>query len=482
MITLGIDIGTTHIKACAAGHDGTILSSAVKAHETKQSKQYGLIYDCDDLWEITAECIRRAAAECKAAGFAEDIGAIGITSMAEAGVPVDQHGKPLTPIIPWNQANLSSGSFPEQLRGYALYERTGLLRHPKYAINRLLRLREKEEAIFQKMEHWLSVADYVLYRLSGEYWTDVSLAGRTMLFNLHTGTWDKELTAFAGMEGRLPRIQSPGTELPVISRNAAEELGLSKEAKIFCAGHDHLCAAYAEQMEEGAGILNSMGTSEVYTGFLAAPHVTEASYTHGILQGRFRSGYYWMCNMPSSGASVEWLRNLVSADRLLPYEELTEPAKEIPSALYYLPFLNGGGTHRGETRIKGGFLGILPGTNRADMLQGIYEGIAMEDRIILENLEEWGGCSTEPITAAGGGTKNTSLMEAKASVMGREIRISKNVQAAALGAALQAAKAAGASLDGISKEYHPVLPDPALKAPYDRKYLSYKKYCRLLAD
>lgn len=478
---LGIDIGTTHIKACIINEKGRTVSCEVRDHETVWTERYGAVYDPCLSWEVTMDCIKAAVLGLKQKEPDAVLTAAGITSMAEAGVPVDKDGMPLTPVIAWNQAVEASAEYPEELTGYPLYQRTGLICHPKYTINRLLWLRETDKDLFDRMDCWLSVADYILFCMTGEYRTDTSLAGRTLLFNINTGTWDPELTRFADMEGRLPEIMNGNSRPPVIPPHTAGKLGLPQGMRVVCAGHDHLCAALAEQKDNESMIFNSMGTSEVYTGFIPKPEMSENYFKHGIVQGRFDGRYFWMCNLPSSGASVEWLRTLLSVGDKMNYEQLMALQGSRPSDVFYLPFLNGAGTHRHKTDLKGTFFGFTTETKSEDMVQAVYDGIAMEGRYILERLDECGAFPNGPVTAAGGGIRNRGLMETKANAMNRGFRLSSLTEAAAAGAAIRAAGSTGTAVPRCGGgEYAAIEPDGALNLEYEKKYVQYKHLCRTL--
>ena len=164
-----------------------------------------------------------------------------------------------------------------------------------------------------------------------------SLACRTMLYNIHERKWDDELTELAGAAGRLPRVAGQGEDRPVLTKDMARRFGLREDVRVCTGGHDHLCAALAEDLKEGE-ILNSMGTSEVYIGFLTQLPDQDLLYKKGIQLGRFQGKYYWICNMPSSGASVEWLRSFLSVEgRPVPYESLMQIERQVPSRMMYLP-------------------------------------------------------------------------------------------------------------------------------------------------
>lgn len=472
MYSIGIDIGTTHVKACLLNDNAEIISFNIQNHEARHSADIGSYYDCDNLWEKVISCIKQVL-EGQEISLVKGIG---ITSMAEAGVPVDEKGNALYPLISWQDKKALTCEFPKHLQGYKLYQKTGLVWHPKYTINRIIWFWKNKPEMMKKMYCWLSVSDYILNRLTGAFKTDVSLASRTMLFNIQERNWDKELVDLAGMEGKLPGIIKEGEELPVIRTSVAKELGLPEKVKVTCSGHDHLCAARAELIRPDEDILNSMGTSEVYLGLLKEPILTEQCHKHGIVQGCFGNAYYWMVNLPTSGASIEWFRNLLSLEKKIDYTIFLQEPLELPSKILYFPYLNGSGSHRSNQVAEGVLLGLTVETGVSDIIQGIYEGISMEVRTILENIKESGAIHIGRIISVGGGTKNGVLMQTKANVTDREYIISEQAQATVIGAAIIVME--GEINKTINRSV--VKPKENLQKAYEAKYQKFKQYYHLL--
>lgn len=114
---LGIDIGTTHIKVCAADTNGRVVKTALRDQESRPVPGWGNCISPEELWDKTAACLEEVLSETEPGA----VKGIGITSMAEAGVPVGRDGKPLMPIIPWNawdSTEITGEEFPESLRGW----------------------------------------------------------------------------------------------------------------------------------------------------------------------------------------------------------------------------------------------------------------------------------------------------------------------------------------------------------------------------
>ncbi len=488
---LGIDIGTTHLKVCAVDARGRCLSVAERDQELTPDPVFGDSIPAELLFTRCADCIREVSETVDRT----QIAAIGITSMAEAGIPVNAGGEALMPLIPWNQKGLGSQKpdFLEPVTDWALYQRTGLCWHPKYTINRIWQMRRQQEALYAETDCFLSVSDYVLYRLTGQKLTDESLACRTMLYNIHERCWDRELAASAGVSDKLPAVVTQAGAWPVLSRRLADEWGLGSEVRVSVGGHDHLCAAQALGIG-GKDVLNSMGTSEVYVGFLETLPDLHSLYERGILLGRFGGRYYWICNMPSSGASMEWLRGLLMrrpaqgkddaeaahGGQKMEYQELMQASLSYGAhgrhtPLLYLPFVNGVGTHR-KRKLPGGFLGADMSTGSTELIRAVCEGIACESAVILENLAA-AGIVTETIHAVGGGILNRGLMQAKADFTAHIYETDIQVQAAAAGAALCAA-----GLTGHARLRDRIQPDSQASAYCQKKYQRYTRLTQMLGE
>lgn len=467
-VYLGIDVGTTHLKVCAVC-GGRIAALSVRAERYFQDPVFGSCLDAEQIWKEVWSCLKEICGWSSGKG---EVCGIGITGMAEACVLLDKDGSALLPVLPWNSGNpvkAPCGGLWPGPRGSALYRKTGLIWQPKYTANRLWYLKTGFPELWEKTACVLSVPDYILFCLTGERMTEESLACRTMLYHIFERRWDEELTALTGVKGKLPRVNKEQEEWPRLRPSVARELALSQSVRACVAGHDHLCAAAAEGLAVGEA-LNSMGTSEVYAGFLAQAPETETLYRAGIQTGLFAGRYYWICNLPSSGGAFEWLRGLTAGgEEKLSYERLFQKQGKKPSEVLFLPFLGGAGTHRsGEWSCT--LKGMRPDTGLAEVVQGVCEGVACESRAILELVGQ-AEIPVNRLVSVGGGTKNRLLMQAKADITGRCFEASGNAQASAAGAAVRA----GARLETREEEGRRFAPDAALAEVYERKYRRYQE-------
>lgn len=477
---LGIDVGTTHIKTCLLDERLSLVRTELAAHPMCERPDIGLCYDPDDLWQLVLSQVRTLIEGIDP----KSVRAIGVTSMAEAGLPVDASGRALYPIVPWNDMRSKAYGqiLLDRFGAYELFRRTGIIYHPKYSISRLIQLRLEKPDIFARMHCWLSVTDLVLNRLCGSFVMDESQACRTMLYNLQDRCWDPELVDASDMAGKLPRVIPMGGIAGTLRTELAAELGLDPDVAIVSGGQDHLCAAVAVGDDQPGTVVNSMGTSEVYFGISDAPKLDRQTFAACVNQGCFTNGrYYWIANIPGSGASIEWMRHILSVQGDIGYSLFSQAdALRDPSPLLYFPYVNGSGSPHTDPDRKGLFYGLTAATDVSNMIKSIFEGIAFEARWIMDALSRL-GIPIGRILSVGGGTRNLPLMQTKSDILGLDLTITTLKEATGIGAAMQAALACGAVTDLTSQRADArsheslVRPDHAHSEHYKRRYREYRR-------
>lgn len=471
---LGIDLGTTHVKAALADSQGRLLRMAAVDNGPDTACEAGECYTAEGLWQRAAQAVQEA---CR--GMEPPAG-VGVTGMADSGVALDSEGLPLYPIAPWsNPCGEEYGPVLEK-RFPDLTSRTGQRYHPKFALSRILWLRDHQPQAFRRMARWLSVTDYLLFRLTGEAATDQTFACRTLLYRLRERCWDEELCAYAGVTGRLPRVLAlGGGAAGRVTEPAAGALGLPAGIPVVSAGHDHLCALYALESAGLGSALNSLGTAEVFVGVSDAPADPEQCRRLGVNQGCFAGDrWYWMANLPASGGSVEWLRRMFSVGGPVGYE-LFDRSDGLADAggVLYLPYLNGSGTPDPDPARRGAFLGLSSRTTPQQLIAAVNQGIGFETRRILDSLSSVLGLSVSQVTAVGGGARNRALVQAKADASGREYQVCSQSELTVLSAAWQAARAAGESMALPLAAGERFSPYPDRRSAMEHTYRQYRALC-----
>src|SRR5882724_11196721 len=244
MYLVGIDVGTTNTKTVILDVDsGQVRATGNSRTLTRHPIMEWSEFDAQDLWHTVLQSIRAAIQQCDRP---EEIRAISVASMGESAFPLDCQGNVLYPAIAWHdQRSTPEAQWWEDTLGQTyIFDITGQLPLPMFGVNKLLWLRNHRPQVFERIDHWLSIEDFVLWKLSGCFATDYSIASRTMLFDQRTLTWSESLLQHAGLPTTwFPPAFLSGTAIGTLLKEVATETGLPQHTLVSTGGHDHLCAA-----------------------------------------------------------------------------------------------------------------------------------------------------------------------------------------------------------------------------------------------
>jgi xylulokinase len=452
-LLLSLDLGTTHSKAGLFTEYGRLLKSASRKMVLHHDPPLSSYFDPDELWKAAVEIIL----EISAGSDPKQITAIGITSMAETGLLIDdQTGEPRTPLIPWfdpastPQVTLLDGIGDPFERFCA----SGIRPNFKCSLAKILWLRQEDHKLLTAAT-WLSTADYIAYKLSGMKATDYSLAGRTYAFNIQSNEWDADwLQSFDLNTDLFPAAASSGRPIGNLTTEAASLTDLIQGIPITICGHDHVSAAFAILGNGTDKVFDSMGTAEALVGVLDVESIGRKEYDSGLVFGRYVSGdsYYWMGGMSTSGGSLDWARKIL-ADPALTYQQLEAIISEAspePTGILYFPYLSGSGSPHTDIHARGAFVGLKANHQRAELIKAVLEGTAYEAEFIRQIAEDFLGVGISSIAASGGGTRVGDWMQIKADVFGCPIEVPAASEATMLGAALIAGLGVGIFPDSSS--------------------------------
>ena len=487
MYLVGIDVGTTNTKAVIfAVETGQVCAVSSVRTITRHPRVEWSEFDANELWSTVVESLRQAIAQCE---HPEHIRAISVASMGEAGFPLDASRQVLYPAIAWYDQRTTAQAqwWRDTLSGEHVYNITGHVLHAMFGINKLLWLRDNEPTTFARIRHWLSIEDFVLWKLSGEIATDYSIASRTMVFDQRALTWSETLLRHANIpvEWFSPAFPA-GTTIGTLRREVAEETGLPQHTSVVTGGHDHLCGALAAGVTRPGQFLDSMGTTSVILAlnntFQPSDELRAAGYTTYAYV--VRDTYVTPGSINFAGGALEWLVTLLYGQSTSVTDEVYARAvHEGAQALrgsrgaIILPYFLGAGTPHGRKPAHGTILGLTPSHGRAELVRALMEGLAFWLRDNLEALHRLGIAPAHPeIIAVGGPTRAGVLMQIKADVTGCRIRVPQIKEAAATGAALLAGMGIGVFHSGeeaaaaLQHDETPYTPEQEAQVVYDDIY------------
>lgn len=484
-ILIGVDVGTTTIKALAYDPArGEPVAIAARPTPVEHPRPGWSEHDPEALWATVAACVREVLSACEGC----EIAGLGVSSFAEAGLPLDASGRPLYPIIAWydRRCEPQAAWWEGQISAAALHAITGQRVSPSFGVNKWMWLRDNEPHRVENMAVWLSTPDYILWRLTGERATDYTIASRTLLFDQRTQTWSDELLRRAGLRReQLPEPLPGGTVVGRVTPQAAGETGLPAGTPCALGGHDHLVAAVAAGGYQPGTVIDSSGTAQAVLMFLSEFHTNEqmagsgyACYSH-VLPG----AYVLKAGLKLAGGAVEWLARQLSdagtpADRL-PYAALLAEAERTvgrQAGPVWLPHLLGSGTPEGDRHSRAALVGLTAEHGQGDIFRALLESLAFW---LQHNLTEVSALTGQPVREVTllGGTKRLELLtRLKAAALNQPVTVLEIPEAAATGAALLAGIGAEV-FDGpaeaarsLKDDRVVIPPDAGLVEWYDRIY------------
>lgn len=445
---IGIDLGTTNIKAVAYCPESyelpNILHFSEQTPKTYPSGSSVYEYDANALFDACIRVLTRLTAKLEH----PNIRSISVSSMAESGVLMDRTNRPISTSITWfDPRTLPQAEALSSLLGREhIYEITGQLCSNKFGITKLLWYRQNQSSLFSAAQRWLSINDYILYRLSGELVCDYSIASRTMAFDIHTLRWSDEILSAAQLpHSMFPQAVPGATMIGTLRPEITAALGLREAPAVVTGGHDHACAAVGAGAIVPGSVLDSMGTSEVAVFPINEAITSPALYAAqaNIYPHCSDTLYRVLTSMQACGASMNWFLNTLGSgigqeaaatgvDAHAYLQDVAEACEECPELQYY-PFLRGSQEHPDA---GGVFFGFHDCHNIAHFSKALLDGLCCEFTYQLRLLTSALGQNVKSITAVGGPTRSSYLMQRKSSVSGLELRCPDCQESAAFGAAL----------------------------------------------
>ncbi len=448
-LILGIDAGTSRVRALVFTMEGEVLSEGSKAAPTHRPKPGWAEQDAEAIWLACCHAIKTAIARINRP---HRIRGLAIASVGEAFVPLDKTGQPTFPVIAWydERPTPELQSLCEQISREHLFETTGLSADPTFTLLKLLWLKAHAPEALERTRSILNVTHYLAWRLTGVPGSDYSQASRSLAFDLHRRVWAEDLIRECGIEPALFQPLRPlGAELGTVLPEIASDLGLAPDCAVGVGGHDHLVGALAADALKPGVMLNSLGTAEAVTlaveRSITDPKLTRCGFNQGVLMLGDDAIPYVFGGFQTSGASIEWFRGLLGEDSS--HQALIDEALAIQpgsEGVTFVPDLRGKLVPEPDPLARGAWFGLNADTRRATLYRAILEGLAFEARQSTDALDNIDGIpAIETIRAIGGNTQNSLLLQIKASVYQKSITANDMPEATALGAALLGGLAAG---------------------------------------
>jgi xylulokinase len=448
---VGVDVGTTGVKAVALSRDGEVLAVAEEEYPLSLPQPGWAEQDPEDWWRATERAL---------ASLGVDRASIGLTGQMHGLVLLDAADTVLRPAILWNDQRTSAEC--EEIEAAVgrerLLELTGNRALTGFTAPKLLWVRKHEPDVWARARHVLLPKDYVRLRLTGERVIDAAEASGTLLFDVAGRRWSEEVC---------DALDVPLDWLPPV-RESSEVGG---------AGDQQAGAVGVGAVRPGV-LSVALGTSGVVFAPLERYRPEPEGRLH-VFCHALPATWEAMGVMLSAAGSLRWLRDVLGGD----YVRLTAEAGEWGpgvEGLTFLPYLQGERTPHADPFARGAFVGLSLSHDRGALVRAVLEGVAYGLRDSLELLRGL-GVQPETARASGGGARSDLWLRIVASVLGVPIERTAVEEGAAYGAALLGAVAAGEFADVDEavrvcvRVRDTVEPDPEWRAAYEERYPRFRE-------
>jgi xylulokinase len=430
-VLVGLDVGTTGVKALTLSPEGDVLAQVEEAYPLSTPQPGWAEQDPEDWW--------RAAESALAELDVADAAGIGLTGQMHGLVVLDESERVLRPAILWNDQRTGAecAEIEERLELRRLVELTGNRALPGFTAPKLLWLRRHEPEVYKRIAHVLLPKDYVRLRLTGERAIDATDASGTLLFDVAGRRWSDEVLAALEIP---PEWLPPVLESPEVAGHTADAVPVAAGAG------DQAAGALGVGVDRPGPLSVVLGTSGVVfatlEAFAADPEGRLHSFCHAV-----PDAWHAMGVMLSAAGSLRWLRDAVAPGKS--FETLTGEAEPWPpgaEGLVFLPYLAGERTPHADPNARGAFVGLSLRHDRGALVRAVLEGVAFGLRDSLELLKELG---VEPRVGriSGGGARSDLWIRIVASVLGVPLERGVAEEGAAYGAALLGGVAGGVFAD-----------------------------------
>lgn len=466
---LAVDAGTTSSRAIIFDRNGTTIGTSQHEFTQHFPKESWVEHDALEIWDTQLLAIREVLENTDTK--ASQIHAIGITNQRETTVLWNRYtGKPVHKAIVWQDRRTAfiCDELKKSGKASVFYEKTGLLLDAYFSGTKIKWILDQDpvlkkqalngELAFGTIDSWL------IWNLTNGklHVTDVTNASRTLLFNIHTLKWDKELLDILDIPAALlPEVVSSSEKVGVTSFNL-----FGHEILISGIAGDQQAALFGQMCINPGDVKNTYGTGcfcIMNTGEKPVQSKNKMLTTIGYqLNGKVT--YALEGSVFIAGAVVQWLRDQMGIISSAPEIEVLAKTVENNGGVTFIPALSGLGAPYWDPHATGTILGITRGTQKGHIARAALEAIAMRTREIIIEMQKDANTTFESLKVDGGGSTNDLLMQIQSNLLQTKVIRPKTTETTALGAAFFAGLASGywpsleslASIWKIDKKFNPV--------------------------
>ncbi|SFS99447.1 xylulokinase [Saccharopolyspora flava] len=443
---IGIDLGTSTCKAIAVNGDGDVVAKQSRDYPMINLRQGWAEQDPAEWWRATDEAITALTASLPERG--REVTGIGLCGQMHGLTALDATGQPLRHAILWNDQRAAPQCDRITERAGGLDELLRMTRNrmlPGFTGGKIVWFRENEPELFERTAHVLNPKDYLRFRMTGAYATDVSDASGTGLFDVARRVWSDELLELLDIDrSLLPEAVESVEQTGRLTPELVRRWNVPDGTPVFGGGGDAVIQTTAMGLVDAGSVGFTIGTAGIVAGGAASCPDNPGGRVQ-VSCGNAPGRWHCMGVSLSAGGAFQWLRDAlapvaatepISFDRLISLAKAVDPGSD---GLRFLPYLLGERSPHVAPEATGTWVGLTPIHHAGHLARSVMEGVLLNLREILEVCRD-AGLECERVIASGGATSESLWLQMLADVLDREIDV---VTASSEGGAYGAALAAG---------------------------------------
>ncbi len=469
---VGIDLGTSSVKVLLLNENGEVVSSVTKEYTLYFPQNGWSEQNPEDWYNQTLGALKELLTNIDG----ESVLSFSFSGQMHGLVMLDSEDRVIRPALLWNDSRSKAQTDKLNENKDFLLDNTANIAFAGFTLPKLLWVKENEPDNYKKISKIMLPKDYVAYRLSDEFCTDVSDASGTLYFDVENRCWSKNILNTNGIkEEWLPKVLESDECAGSLKKEIGDELGL-RDVKIIIGAGDNAAAAIGTGTVKNGDCNISLGTSGTIFTVSDKFSLDRESAIHSFCSAS--RNYHQMACMLSAAVCCNWWVERVLRDdygSVLSKENILGE-----NDCFFLPYLMGERSPLNDTDVRGMFYGMSLDTDKDHMSLAVLEGVAFALRHNIDIIRDM-GIDIRKSNICGGGTKNRLWLKIIANVLGIELCIPENQEGASLGAALLAAKGVlsteeYAELENkVYKTAETVSPIKELTEKYEEKYRKWRK-------
>ncbi len=473
---LGIDLGTTNIKAGIIDEYGEYMDSEGESYTILSPHPGWAEQDPLIWWKKTITVVNKIIKKTKING--KDIKGIGFSGQMHGLIAVDNMQNPLINAIIWadQRVHKEVEFIKANVSKKLLTERLGSFPNSGFTAPKVLWFKRNKRNLYNKTHKFLFPKDFIRHKITGDLYTEYSDASASLLFDLKEKNWSWEMLKILELDiEKFPNIVNSNSIIGEVKKDFSELTNIPQGTPVVAGGGDQPCTAIGNLVINKGMALITVGTG----GQLFFPtnglKVDSGLRVHTLLHA-IKDTYYIMGAIQAAGASLKWWMDNITNE--LSYTDIDHLPISVPGAhgLLFAPYLFGERSPYMDDKIRGAFVGISFTHKREDFVRAIMEGVSFAIKQVKDIIIEL-GLSPDKFLLAGGITKSKTWSQLLSDILGEELWILEGEEKAVYGAALLA-------LNGIEgKKIENIEPKvERLIKPDEKRYVFYNKLYDIYKD